>query len=514
MNPVKRGCLFLASVLSLLASPAAAQMDVLRLPPRPANTVTGTQFKDQVLTLDRAERELQIYNEVTRGNVPDFMRALKPVTVSANVGGTPYTLTYYVTPDYLAVGSNADYFRLPMSPLLAQWIADFAQASLPTRKMVNDIWSAAQCKLSPSTIPPDGNMITVPVFWQHQQTVQGQRNGAGNPLGDLVGGHKKDVVITPLLYQPSTPNRVAIYGWHYTNGANIQPLYLGHEETYADYSHGIRLVNNIVALNSTTATLQSILTHANTGISGMVNNETTQFGVSAPPRYAAGSPPAGFPYVDAFPSTGRQLGGWVNRFTAPATQAFSPASPGGDGYVSVVRDPSGGIDTTRLGYSTDADYFVQCYIHCQYRPEVAADGFERVGIFARDNGNGMFCGQNTAGTIKGANYALTWDSHDGRVQCLRTVNGIATDMLTSPTYNPTTAWRLFRIEAVGTNIKFKLDGATVLDTVDATHASGPFGIGYQEQFTSNANIRGTHADSFRAEVFSGETSTVGSWSLY
>ncbi len=33
-----------------------------------------------------------------------------------------------------------------------------------------------------------------------------------------------------------------IYGWHQLNGTPIQSTYNGHIETYADYSHGIRLV--------------------------------------------------------------------------------------------------------------------------------------------------------------------------------------------------------------------------------------------------------------------------------
>ena len=67
------------------------------------------------------------------------------------------------------------------------------------------------------------------------------------PLGSLVGGHKKDVIISNRIYtnlKPTVPKPVVIYGWHQTNGTPIQPVYNGHEETYADYSHGIRLVRD------------------------------------------------------------------------------------------------------------------------------------------------------------------------------------------------------------------------------------------------------------------------------
>ena len=36
---------------------------------------------------------------------------------------------------------------------------------------------------------------------------------------------------------------MAIYGWHQPDGKPIQPLYLGHVNTYVDYSHGIRLMS-------------------------------------------------------------------------------------------------------------------------------------------------------------------------------------------------------------------------------------------------------------------------------
>ncbi len=57
--------------------------------------------------------------------------------------------TYYVTPDYLGIGSDADFVRMPMMPGTAQQIADLFQCILPARKMVNDIYAQAQVKLAP-----------------------------------------------------------------------------------------------------------------------------------------------------------------------------------------------------------------------------------------------------------------------------------------------------------------------------------------------------------------------------
>mgnify|MGYP003331063989 CR=1 FL=1 len=50
-------------------------------------------------TSQTSEREYWIYAQILSGNVPSWLRTLKPVTVT--YGG--HTATYYVTPDFLAI---------------------------------------------------------------------------------------------------------------------------------------------------------------------------------------------------------------------------------------------------------------------------------------------------------------------------------------------------------------------------------------------------------------------------
>ncbi|MGZ3901889.1 MAG: hypothetical protein ACXVDC_16300, partial [Bacteroidia bacterium] len=113
------------------------------MPPRQPSMLTGSQYTAQIVALSLAARENSIYNEVISGNIPDFSRTLTPVTSTALIGGLPKSVTYYVIPDYLAIGSDADYFLCPMSPMLATKIADTLGCTLPTRKMVNDIYAQA-----------------------------------------------------------------------------------------------------------------------------------------------------------------------------------------------------------------------------------------------------------------------------------------------------------------------------------------------------------------------------------
>ena len=84
------------------------------------------------------------------------------------------------------------------------------------------------------------------------------------------------------------PKPVVIYGWHYTSGSPIQPLYNGHEETYADYSHGIRLVQNAITVDGGPNTITNVLT--NPSLVALLSDEgpsegTTSDGVIRIPRY-------------------------------------------------------------------------------------------------------------------------------------------------------------------------------------------------------------------------------------
>jgi hypothetical protein len=235
-------------LLSVGSTPDTRTLD---LPPRPASAPSGTEFARSIAALPLKEREEKIRAEVLAGNVPAFLRTLVPVTVTA---GTTRA-TYHVAPDYLAIGSDDDYFLAPMSPGTAQAIADRLGCTLPTPKMVDAIYAQAAVKLTPSPIPPSPAMTTVAVFLRHGETVHAQREG--KPLGVLVAGHKKDVVIANLAF--ATRGKVAIYGWHRPDGKPIQPLYSGHSATWVDYSHGIRLVDRRLTVDGEAKTIDEVL---------------------------------------------------------------------------------------------------------------------------------------------------------------------------------------------------------------------------------------------------------------
>ena len=257
----------------------------LDLPPRPSNAPTGTEFARQITPLDLAEREKEIIAQITAGNVPNFLRKLCPVPATSVGQGTTNTATFYATPDYLAVGSDEDYFLIPISPNTAQRIAEALHCSLPTPKMADESYAAAAVKLVPSPIPPTPAMTTVPVFSNHYAIVRAQRAEQlpAHPLGALVAGHQKDVVISAKL--ASVPGKVAIYGWHQTNGVPIQPLYLKHTAAWVDYSQCTRLVQQKMTVNGLTKTVTEVL--ADPALAGLLSNE----GPIPNPRYPTNALP-------------------------------------------------------------------------------------------------------------------------------------------------------------------------------------------------------------------------------
>jgi hypothetical protein len=265
--------------LGLGAWSFSTSAQTLKLPARPANALTGTQLIEKITPLDLRQRENEIFWQITAGNVPNFLRQLCPIQITNALNGTTNLATFYVTADYLAAGSDDDYFLTPVSPNIAQKIADATGCSLPTRKMVNDIYAQAPLKLAPSPIPPSAAMTTVPVFSNHNAIVRTQRAEylKDFPLGTLVAGHQKDVVISARL--ASAPGKVAIYGWHQTNGAPIQPLYLGHTATWVDYSQCIRLAQNQMSVNGTNTTVAQVL--ANPRLCALLSDE----GPITQPRY-------------------------------------------------------------------------------------------------------------------------------------------------------------------------------------------------------------------------------------
>jgi len=254
-------------LLLILCLAGCRQGIVLQRTVEPAQQITGEQFYQTAMTMQWKQRDSFAVAAILAGNRPDFMDRLVPVTVTVrdSATGRNTEATYYVTPDYLSVGTKESWARIPLTPIAAQQIADSLHCFLPTRKMVNDIYAAAVVKLAP--VPMYIYRDSTVTMWQHHLIIEGQRKGRKG----LIAGIKKDVVISDLLTRSPKANRVAIYGWHKPDGKAIQPLYTGHVDWYADYSHGIRLVYRTIKVNGRWMDYTAVM--ANPGLKQLLTDE-------------------------------------------------------------------------------------------------------------------------------------------------------------------------------------------------------------------------------------------------
>jgi len=239
--------------------------------PRRSGSAPGAQaVLASVQQVDGVKRDDVVLREILRGNMPGFLRNLVPVRVTGRAGdGRNVEITLCVTPDYLALGSDRDYVRVPLGLRAATRIGDEFNMLLPTPRMVDLIYRAAALRLAPRPMEPGPQMTSTAYFTRHNATVEAQRVSAGAVQGTLISGHKKDVVLTTRL--ASNRGRVAIYGWHRTNGQPIQPLSTVHGAGYADYSHGVRLVSRTAYLDGKPVDLRNLI--ADPRYAGLLSKE-------------------------------------------------------------------------------------------------------------------------------------------------------------------------------------------------------------------------------------------------
>jgi hypothetical protein len=246
-------------------------------PPLPKNAIGGAEFAKRIASLELKDREAAIFREITSGNFPEFLRRFKRVEIRGRTksgSDNPDTAAMIdVMPDYLAVGGDSDFVRIPMTPQTAQKIADRFGCMLPTRKLVDAIDAQAELKLAPH--PMTEAREAVATFAEHNQIIERQR--AGKPLGLLTTGIKKDIVLTPRIFEK--PNRLAIYGWRQLDGKPIQPLTTVHWNQYVDYSHGVRLIRDTLDVGAKKLKIEDLLAHPDR--CDVVSDE----GPMRPPRY-------------------------------------------------------------------------------------------------------------------------------------------------------------------------------------------------------------------------------------
>jgi len=257
---VKSASLFFLAVNCLAAGELTGLVPNLthKIPPRAQQALSGSQFARFISGLDPREREHAILAAILEGDIPAFLRKLVPVHLQVEQSnGNRLRATIFVAPEYLAIGSDQDYLRIPMNLDTAKAVVDRLGFILPTRKMVDAIYRQASYHFVPQPLPAGPEMRSTLFYTMHNEMIDQQARALGIPLGALVSGDKKDVVLSNRLV--TRPSQIAIYGWHRPTGEPIQPLSTVHGARYADYSHGIRLVSRTVLVDGRSLPVSDVL---------------------------------------------------------------------------------------------------------------------------------------------------------------------------------------------------------------------------------------------------------------
>ncbi len=244
-----------------------ASMPVPALADKPTATLAGSDFMRRADTTAFWTLEDIIVETVTAGQVPDALRHFRkitfttPVVDSVEILRKKHKVEMWVLPDYVAIGTNDDFVRMPMGPLAAQRIADALDCTLPTPFLVDRIAEASEGHVDIFPFRPLGNRNSQPIVFQDSNNaINAQFKAYGYEFGQFISGLKKDIVLTyKIMTLTEYERNVAIYGWHHPDGRAQQPLFVRHGNFYVDYSHGVRLIYNKVKIDGVEYNIREIL---------------------------------------------------------------------------------------------------------------------------------------------------------------------------------------------------------------------------------------------------------------
>jgi hypothetical protein len=222
------------------------------IPERQESSPSGSMFGSSILNLSAQQRDDAIFAQCMSGNIPNWMRNFKPITVTDNFGNT---LTYFVSPDVLCIGNEYDFLRVSLNGYTARRVVDAFGCMLPTRRMSDQIWQHADLKMMPTGMGASYHMASTKTLMDHNAVIEKQRAGRNF---NVITGHKKDIIFHSQLLKYI--HNICIYGFHYPNGKPIQGAqYEAHNIWYQDYSHSIRLVSRQAILNNQSVDLMQLL---------------------------------------------------------------------------------------------------------------------------------------------------------------------------------------------------------------------------------------------------------------
>jgi hypothetical protein len=266
-------------------------------------------------------------------DVPKYIAKSWWIPVTIEGGG--HTLEILAAPDYGAVGTNGDPFRIGKeSQFFAQEYVDAFDAIMPSQRLLKAIEAAADPKLEfiPVSIPGGGANATPEgvVIANDRANAAMDKAGVSPTDGKILIGYRKAYVVRPGL----NGDYIAIYGGRASWAPKgVQPP-SGHAHTtgqikgttnYSDYSHGIVLVSRKAKLDGVAVDLRDdVFNNDDDAIVALVSDEG---------RFDPVFPNAGEGSLAKFSVGG---GGSEVRPGGPPAPKASPFAGGGGGMSTGV----------------------------------------------------------------------------------------------------------------------------------------------------------------------------------
>lgn len=167
--------------------------------------------------------------------------------------------------------------------------------------------------------------------------------------------------------------------------------------------------------------------------------------------------------------------------------SFTTAPPTG-GAVARLLTPGHVSDAAWLGDPEMEDYRIEAWVWCEIREETTqSQGYERVGIFARDNGQHMADTKNEAEI--GHCLEMAFDSDDGSLRAGNVYNGAIRDYREIRFHVKKSGWHHFSITCDGSTVSYELDGKPFHTEKNVrNYRKGECGVFYNGEFYSESPI--------------------------
>lgn len=211
-------------------------------------SITGRQYIETIDDLDYWDFEEKTKQAILDGNIPDSLRYFKKIRYQKD----GHTIEFWTLPDYLAIGTDTDYVRIPMGTIVAQQLADTLNCTLPTKFLVDIINDAREGAIEIFPFRPKGDRNMRPITFQdNNYAIEALFRAKGYHFGQFISGLKKDLILTARIESDSQlyKDRIAIYGWHHPDGRPQQPVFIRHANFYSDYSHGARMIHRAILID-------------------------------------------------------------------------------------------------------------------------------------------------------------------------------------------------------------------------------------------------------------------------